>query len=326
MAFFPDELRKCVAFVGYKDSAGKLRLAGSGFWISKPGPADIANYYRPAYFVTAAHVIEKAKKDGADGKVWLRLNTKTGEQLWHETLVMSWKTHPTEPSVDLAILKLGIDKALDHVTWPLESCVLNESIDTEATGNRKVELGDEVCFAGLFHPHSGERKNIPIVRIGNISALRDEPVLNRQSVLMDVYLVECRSFGGLSGSPVFIDIITAKSVRPPSYGFTAQAYAYESPSRFKLFGIIHGHFGHEVEAGDAVVQDDKQRLDVNFGIAMVVPAEKINGILARYAEEESFEAEDARRNRSRFIVQDAVNTPNVTVGMVSTTSNPNKSK
>lgn len=306
LAYFPNELLKCVAFVGYKDQREKYHFAGSGFWVSRSGPEDVKDEYRPAYFVTAKHVILKANRECADKRVWLRLNTKTNGQSWYETPEAMWVTHPSDDSVDLAILKIGIDKTFDHVAWPLEASVVNDSLDTVKTGDRKVELGDELCFAGLFYPHRGEKRNIPIVRIGNVSALRNEPVLNRDGTPMDVYLSESRSIGGLSGSPVFIDIITAKSVRPPSYGFMSPAYSPHSPLRFKLFGVIHGHFGGDIES-DAIADDGNQKVSINFGIAMITPAEKITELLEQFSAVEKLEAEDARSRKRSRVLPDASN-------------------
>src|SRR4029077_15217810 len=125
-------------------------------------------------------------------------------------------THPDE-SVDLAVLKIGIDGGWDHVAWPISLAITDDQIDAPGQGDRKVELGDEVFFTGLFHPHCGEGKNIPIVRIGNVAALREEPVLNPDGRPADLYLAESRSIGGLSGSPVFMDVLTAKRVLQPTY-------------------------------------------------------------------------------------------------------------
>ena len=80
---------------------------------------------------------------------------------------------------------------------------------------------------------------------------------------MDVYLVESRSIGGLCGSPVFIDIRTAKETQPPNYGLMAAAYA-SSPRRFKLFGLVHGHFGDDIIA-DATADDREEKIHINMG-------------------------------------------------------------
>lgn len=67
MAYFLDELLKCVTFVGYKDQDGEPHLAGSGFWISRSGPTDVEHMQRLAYFVTKAvwlKEFEEQKKSG----------------------------------------------------------------------------------------------------------------------------------------------------------------------------------------------------------------------------------------------------------------------
>jgi hypothetical protein len=308
MAYIPPELLKCVVFIGYRDQAGEYHFAGSGFWVSRPGQDDLKDH-RLAYCVTAWHVIQKVKEGAKDDRVWLRVNTKNEGQKWIETPKQCWHSHPSDSTVDLAISKIGIDGLFDHMAWPLESLVLKDNLDISTTGDRKIELGDELCVAGLFYPHKGERRNIPIVRIGNVAALRDERVLNRDNVLMDLYLVESRSIGGLSGSPVFIDIITAKNVSPPSHGFSASAYERASTKSFKLFGIVHGHFGDDVEM-DAVADDGKTKVGVNFGIAMVIPAEKINEMLVQFAEQEKLEATELSRRRC-FVIPDSTPTGGV---------------
>jgi hypothetical protein len=183
-----------VVFLGYKDQDGEYHFAGSAFWVSRLGPDDLVEEYRPSYLSTASHVIEQIRKKSADSRVWVRANTKSGNQEWRETPLTCWTTHP-DPAVDVAVLKIGIDPELDHIAWPLEYCVIHDQLDTIQTGDRKVELGDEVCFAGLFHPHAGKSKNVPIVRIGTVAALRGEPVVNRDNLAMDAYLVESRSIG-----------------------------------------------------------------------------------------------------------------------------------
>ena len=83
----------------------------------------------------------------------------------------------------------------------------------------KIRVGSPVGLTGLFVHHHGSSRNIPIVRSGNIAAMTDEPVSTRRG-LMTAFLVEVRSIGGLSGSPVFAEGVAETGV----------------------IGLVHGHF------------------------------------------------------------------------------------
>jgi len=94
----------------------------------------------------------------------------------------------------------------------------------------------------------------------------------------------------------------------------AAAYG-SSPRSFRLLGLVHGHFGDDI-LPDAVADDGRQKLHINTGIAMVVPAEKIREALAGYASAEEIEENDFRR-KTRFVrVGDTSPQPNVTIGKV----------
>jgi hypothetical protein len=118
LAYFPPDLLKCVAFLGYKDQVGEFHFAGSAFWVSRAGPEDIKDEYRPAYLVTAAHVIDKIQTDGAGRRVWVRMNTKSSGQESVDTPLEGWRTHP-DKNVDIAVLKIGIGGY--DVSWPRSS-------------------------------------------------------------------------------------------------------------------------------------------------------------------------------------------------------------
>jgi hypothetical protein len=86
--------------------------------------------------------------------------------------------------------------------------------------------------------------------------------------------------------------------------------------------LIHGHFGID-EIADAIADDGKEKIHINMGIAMVVPAEKILEALAGYASEEQLEANEFRKkkNTQTIDVGDAsVQQPNVTIGVFTTSS------
>jgi hypothetical protein len=86
--------------------------------------------------------------------------------------------------------------------------------------------------------------------------------------------------------------------------------------------LIHGHFGFD-HVPDAVADDGKEKIHINMGIAMVVPAEEILEALAGYASEEQLEANDFREKKKTQTIDvgDAsVQQPNVTIGVFTSSS------
>jgi Trypsin-like peptidase domain len=308
LAYVPIELLKCVVFLGYRDQRGEHRVAGSAFWVSRAGPSDIQDLYRPAYLVTAGHVIEyiKSKSAATDPRVWMRVNIRESQGLWKDVYNGSWKFHQ-DAAADLAVLKIGIDNDLDHAAWPLENSVCAETL---RENHYTVEHGDEVFFSGLFWPHKGNVRNTPIVRVGNIAALREEPVLTNFGP-SDAYLIDAHSIGGFSGSPVFVDTVAAKRERElttsPRLG----------PTRFLLLGLMHGHYHAPDEESGVAVDDGTETGDVNTGVCIVIPAEKIRETIeSSFQAEEEKEIEMYRQRKAGTVIQvgpDVGPTSNVTV-------------
>jgi hypothetical protein len=308
LPYLPLEILNCVVFIGYKDGQGNTDFVGSAFWIARLATDEGGDAHRLAYLVTAAHNIDKIKTESADGYVWLRVNIKGDGWKWEPVAhTDSFATSREDKNLDIAVLKIPINTAWDNIAWPFESLVERDSLDTTHTGDRKVELGDELILAGLFYPHEGKERNIPVVRIGHVAALRGEPVTSKDGRPMDLYLIESHSIGGLSGAPVFIDIATAKLTLPPTWGYMGGAHTSASSwSRFKLFGIVHGHFGVDDIVKDAMADDGNGKVPINFGISMVIPAEKITEVVQRFATEEQLEmAETAKKKRS-LVIPDSV--------------------
>ena len=272
MPYIPSDLLRCVVFIGYEDQDGHERFAGSGFWVSE-GDLNSPRESWPTYLTTAAHVIDQVRNNSPVGsvRVRIRMNEIAGGQKWEETPLELWKTHP-DPAVDIAVMKMQLDYARwDHFAWPTEAFVHENSIEDD--GGRAIGHGDDLFIAGLFYLHRGEQKNIPILRMANMAALRGERVLNRDGRLMDAYLVESRSIGGLSGSPVFYDVFAAKESHVGEHRFVRK------PIRFRLLGVMHGHFEFPDLQPDAIVEDGNASLAINSGIAIVVPSEKIVEVL-----------------------------------------------
>jgi len=254
----PDEIRKCVAFLMYRD-ATRFRFGGTCFFVATPRSADPKkpNFM---YIVTAAHVIKAMRKKSTDGKAYVRLNFPDPKVKVSPTPLAEWLTHPTDPTVDIAILPKAPPKGADFLVYPMDRFATQDIISDQGIG-----LGEEVFIVGLFHEHAGRKRNIPIIRVGNIAAMPEEPVQVRGVGLMEAYLVEARSLGGLSGSPVFVNLGLVRS--------TGGQVKFASGSIFYLLGLMYGHWDRVVPVG--VTGDDIQLESVNMGIAIVVPAKKI---------------------------------------------------
>ena len=125
MAYVPADFRKTVVFLG-RDTDGTTYPCASAFWVidDVQSPEELARGDRPAYLITAAHVIERLRRDHVPS-FRIRVNLKSGEAVWLDAMgVDRWKEHP-DPTVDVSILQLGIDEEWDHAGWPTTGFVTN---------------------------------------------------------------------------------------------------------------------------------------------------------------------------------------------------------
>jgi hypothetical protein len=252
----PDTIRKSVVYLGIEvsDGNGKKYWAGTGFFVVLR--SEIIPNGTFGYLVTANHVAAHLKERGFS----IRANSMDGKSIEIQIRngAVEWFIHPTDISVDVAVCKFVPPNNLDYQAIPT-TMILTES-ERQSKG---IGLGDEVFVTGLFSYHRGTQKNIPIMRVGNIAMIPDERIPVKNFGPMEAYLVEMRSIGGLSGSPVFV----AKQSDPKNM-------------TMYLFGFIQGHFDIDSETIiDGTLPDDGTKAGVNVGIAIVTPASKILDIL-----------------------------------------------
>jgi hypothetical protein len=292
----PDEMLKCVVFLGYQLPGRVEVAAGTGFYVSR-----LAGKWRFTYLVTAKHVIDGIRARGVS-EVFIRYNLRTGGAEWFATPLSSWVSHPDEYEVDLAVAPIGIPEGTDHLTFPLESAVTDRVIEEQGIG-----IGDEVFLTGLFVHHQGMHRNCPIVRIGNIAAMPEEPIEVRAFGNMDAYLIEARSIGGISGSPVFVQPGTPQlASEDPSCSGTGRSklVLYQRP--LYLLGLMHGHYVTNSDAIDLASDDALSRERINVGIAIIVPATKILETVSQESvrkREEQYEAEERAKG---LLVMDSI--------------------
>jgi len=250
----PDSIKKSVVFIGIDSGAGKVDFKGTGFFVSVPSTR--VPKHNLIYLVTAKHVVAEI----GNREFCIRANTKDGKSIiFQGDKQIKWWFHPKdEESADVAVLHMffpkGLAQTLDFSALPIEALLTDEQIKSDGIGD-----GDDVFITGLFAHHHGSEKNLPIIRTGNIAMMPEEPIPTSKFGNMEVYLIEARSIGGLSGSPVFV-------LKPNPL----------EQVRIYLLGLIHGHWDVNPEQIiDAISPDAKIKAGVNVGIAMVMPAKKI---------------------------------------------------
>ena len=193
-----DELRKSVVFIGQIGPNGFIPV-GTGFVVS----ADTMGM-RFDHVVTARHNLEMIQGE----TVYIRVNKIGGGADTVQTKRSEWrfiKDRKGGRYIDVAVLPtrgVAIDGSKLDVR-PIPDPLILPSED-EAS-RMDLMAGAPVVTIGLFTSHYGEAHNIPIVRQGNIATMRDPAnMVSTTRGYMDAYLVELRSLGGLSGSPVFL--------------------------------------------------------------------------------------------------------------------------
>lgn len=261
----PDDMRKCALYVMY-EKKGSLKLGGTGFVVSVRAEKLVGESF--LYVVTARHVIDKITRESSDQALWLRFNSRDPSKspVMAKTAFNDWTLHQSDmPYVDIAVCRINADPSLEIVHFPL-----NESSTVNDNSIRKFNfgVGDDVFLTGLFARHAGKQRNIPIVRLGSIAAMPEEMV-DTPLGDMEAYLVETRSSGGLSGSPVFA------RVGPLSYDPTSGDVGIYAEPTYYLLGMVHGHWKPNLQWFNLEESEDFDLEALNFGISIVVPATKI---------------------------------------------------
>lgn len=281
-----ENIRKCVGFILIEQFKPDMKTKyyqsiGTVFFVTKP----IGEGRSRAFMITARHVIENAAKKGIKAfhiRSWgksqstIRVNDQLVTAPFHMTSKLeNWKFHHDE-TVDAAYCSV-------HASLRSPSTIGTEQFATqEDIDNGYVQLGNDIIITGLFSYHQGDNTLEPIVRVGNIAMLPRDKILTRGFGKMEAYIIEARSIGGLSGSPVFLHqhrIWTDNNTQPDFEELNQKinegsiAPSLQWGSRFRFLGLIHGHWDEEITADNLV--EDVSGGQINVGAAVVVPAKNI---------------------------------------------------
>lgn len=266
----PEKARRSVIFIGSKNEHGAFIPRATGFLVLSHSKGD--DHALP-HLVTAEHVISGMQSRGIE--IFCRINLKNGgAEVLSLSLVDHWYFHPdTSQMSDVAVATVGINlEKADHDYIPIPEYVWNEGTEWQV---KPPGLGDEIFIIGLFRSHYGAKRNRPIIRIGNISAMPEEPVFTEYAGYIDAYLIEARSIAGLSGSPVFVNSsqeFPANFIPDPRFKVDPDEVNW---TRYHFLGLIHGHFDLKNLTEDSVVEDAAGGRGINSGIGLVIPASKV---------------------------------------------------
>lgn len=263
----PDDVQKSVVFLGrwkYEDNGSQsFHPEGTGFLVasestSLPG-------FSMTYLVTARHVADLVEPD-----VVVRFNRKDGSADLVEIEGIKWFTHPTDKSVDVAVLPWFPPNEADFNCLPRRNTFLSD----EKINSKGIGAGDETYTVGLFNPVIGRQKNRPIVRTGHVAMSPPEqvPVSDWAKPTIEAFLIEMRSLGGLSGSPVFVQ----RSIEvQPTEGTGRVPLA---AGAIFLLGLMHGHWSVPKKSIDYPGDEDSAVM-LSSGIAIVVPSMRIAEVI-----------------------------------------------
>jgi hypothetical protein len=237
----------------------------TGFFVSVPCTSPELSEMETYYFVTAKHVAN----DLIDRDIHFTVNRKDGNGTTHEIhrIAKGWYLHPTDKNADVALIQVALKaEVVDLAPISVKEFGLPPRLQ-----ELNIGIGDEVHSIGLFSAAPGNERNTPIVRFGNVSMMPAEQVQTELG-FTEMYLVEARSIGGMSGSPVFVrptlGLKIPRSIGPPAQGFLPGTGE-------TLLGMAQGHWDiKEEEINKSTFTHDSKR-GVNYGIALVVPAFKI---------------------------------------------------
>jgi hypothetical protein len=283
----PDQFLDCALYLYHSvDNADNgVSGGGSGFLVGVP-----TKHLPGAMFVfavTNAHVVN----GGADV---IRLNMKDGRRKILETDARKWIPHPRGD--DLAVYPMATNDSEDKVAF----VSLNDCVNAKLIGEHGIGPGDSVFVIGRFINHEGKQRNTPSTRFGHIAQMAHEPIMRDDKFMQESFLVEAKSIGGYSGSPVFV-YIDMMAARPGAQG---RSTGFLGPW---LLGVDWCHINDWQPVRDAVGRPLNNKtsppwdmqINANTGMMGVVPAWKLAEIFAMQSLQDQFAAAEEQALKER---------------------------
>jgi trypsin-like peptidase len=257
-----DQIRDCVCYI-VAFRGGVQSSIGTAFVVSKK--IGFENQVT-CYVVTAAHCLFD-DFEGEPDDIGLVFNMRNGGAEGFMVDRNLWIVHPES---DVAILHFVPDSnRFQYGAYAIESAAPRDFRESLSIG-----AGDDTFVTGLLVQHPGRTRILPIVRLGSIASIPSDTVRleleGGREVDEHVILVEVKSIGGLSGSPVYLHLPFWRDAKKGILHNEEDASA-ASGGQSRLLGVMHGYFKVEVNDPDNVSKGE----DLNTGIAVVIPIDRV---------------------------------------------------
>ena len=224
-----EPVKKMVVFLyaaAADGSADKRHPLGTGFLIFSPLKTTPnmmgkeSNATGELFLITARHIFDPAWAYCSGSQpdlVYMRVNTKnydptkdmTGVEYLPVHLVRNgikqYFVRDDDDKVDAAVVDVG----LEFQQGKYDAVPMRISVFASSEEIKRLQIGDSVASAGLLPGKSGERRNYPFFKFGEISNVPDEstwmscekgmPELRLESA----WFIAASLVGGNSGSPIF---------------------------------------------------------------------------------------------------------------------------
>jgi hypothetical protein len=283
MPRIPDEYLDCAIYLyaSEADAEGGAKTGGSGFLIGVL-TRDLPTNFWFLYAITNKHVVH-------GGGTVIRMTTIDGEKDILATDERQWVYHPGGDDLAACLI------TFDPKAYKFHFASRGSFLDKETVSDFKIGPGDDVFVVGRFVNHEGKQRNNPSVRFGCIAQMPLEPI-RQDGFDQESFLVEARSIGGYSGSPVFAHI-------PRTNKGVGYVHTDFHGGNIMLLGVDWGHINDWEPVRDASGRpvnpsNPKQmQVCVNTGMMAVVPAWKLAELLddGPLAEQRRIETEKARK-------------------------------
>lgn len=258
-----DGIDKLVVFIGRSTPTGQFMPHGTGFLV---GFNEDGMSFQSV--VTARHVIDSIENTD---EILLRINTRAGAVRTVPTDRKFWFSR--DDKIDLAFCPMRLSVEIFDILHVNTNVILND----ETIAKYQIGLGEDVCICGMYLSRIGEARNLPIVRIGTLAAMPSEMVRTSYGY-HHVYLIEARSTGVLSGSPVFLQTPPIKMINSkvqwswgvPDTIFVGMVLGY---NKLAFPPELIEFLPPDMKDEDDRQDDERERaVPLNTGVAIVLPA------------------------------------------------------